>query len=44
LRPLALRARVLGIARGTLRMSLRELGLAVTKSAEEDEDHAMVPG
>jgi DNA-binding protein Fis len=31
-------ARILGIARRTLRLKLRELGLSVTKSVEEDED------
>jgi hypothetical protein len=32
------------IARGMLRTSLRELGLSVRKSAEEDEHDAIVPG
>ncbi|HKI20396.1 MAG TPA: hypothetical protein VKA15_21080 [Isosphaeraceae bacterium] len=44
MRPLAPRARVLGIARGTLRGSPRDLGLAVKKSVEDDEDDAIVPG
>jgi hypothetical protein len=44
LRSLAPHARVLGIARGTLRVSPRELGLAVRESVEEDEDDAIVPG
>jgi DNA-binding NtrC family response regulator len=33
-------ARILGIARRTLRLRLRELGLSVTKSVEGDEDDA----
>jgi two-component system nitrogen regulation response regulator GlnG len=37
-------ARVLGITRRTLRVRLRELGLAVRKSVEGDEDDAIVPG
>ena len=44
MRPLTPRARVLGIARGSLRGSLCHLGLAVRKSVEEDEDDAIVPG
>ena len=36
-------ARTLGIARRTLRMRLRELGLSVTKSIEGDEDDASAP-
>ena len=36
-------ARVLGIARRTLRLRLRELGLSVTKSVEGDEDDALAP-
>ena len=44
LRSLAPHTRVLGIARGTLRVSPRELGLAVRESVEEDEDDAIVPG
>ena len=36
-------ARILGIARRTLRLRLRELGLSVTKSVEEDEDDALAP-
>ena len=36
-------ARTLGIARRTLRMRLRELGLSVTKSVEGDEDDASAP-
>jgi DNA-binding NtrC family response regulator len=36
-------ARILGIARRTLRLRLRELGLFVTKSVEMDEDDASVP-
>ncbi|HKM57003.1 MAG TPA: sigma-54 dependent transcriptional regulator [Isosphaeraceae bacterium] len=36
-------ARILGIARRTLRLRLRELGLSVTKSVEEDEDDAIAP-
>jgi two-component system nitrogen regulation response regulator GlnG len=36
-------ARILGIARRTLRLRLRELGLSVTKSVEGDEDDALVP-
>jgi two-component system nitrogen regulation response regulator GlnG len=36
-------ARILGIARRTLRLRLRELGLAVTKSVEGDEDDALAP-
>ena len=36
-------ARILGIARRTLRLRLRELGLSVTKSVEEDEDDAHAP-
>jgi hypothetical protein len=42
--PLAPRARVLGITRGTLRVSPRELGLTVRESVEEDEGDAIVPG
>jgi two-component system nitrogen regulation response regulator GlnG len=34
-------ARILGIARRTLRLRLRELGLSVTKSVEGDEDDAL---
>ena len=34
-------ARILGIARRTLRLRLRELGLSVTKSVEGDEDDAI---
>jgi hypothetical protein len=37
-------ARLLETARGTLRSSLRDLGLAVRKSVEEDEDDAIGPG
>ena len=36
-------ARILGIARRTLRLRLRELGLSVTKSVEGDEDDAESP-
>jgi two-component system nitrogen regulation response regulator GlnG len=36
-------ARILGIARRTLRWRLRELGLSVTKFVEEDEDNALAP-
>jgi DNA-binding NtrC family response regulator len=36
-------ARILGIARRTLRLRLRELGLTVTKSVEGDEDDAIAP-
>ena len=36
-------ARSLGIARRTLRLRLRELGLSVTKSVEGDEDDASAP-
>jgi len=36
-------ARILGIARRTLRLRLRELGLSVTKSVEGDEDDALAP-
>jgi DNA-binding NtrC family response regulator len=36
-------ARTLGIARRTLRLRLRELGLSVTKSVEGDEDDASAP-
>jgi hypothetical protein len=43
LRPLAPRARVHGLARGTLRMSLHERGLAIGKTVEEDEDDGIVP-
>ena len=34
-------ARILGIARRTLRLRLRELDLSVTKSVEGDEDEAI---
>jgi hypothetical protein len=44
LRPLGPHAWVLGIARGTLRVRPRELGLAVSESVEEDEDDAIVTG
>ncbi len=44
MRPLVPRARVLGIAWGTLRGSPRDLGLSVKKSVEEDKDDAIVPG
>jgi DNA-binding protein Fis len=37
-------ARILGLSRPTLRMKLRELGLAVRKSVEGDEDDAIAPG
>ncbi|HEY2157837.1 MAG TPA: sigma 54-interacting transcriptional regulator, partial [Isosphaeraceae bacterium] len=36
-------ARTLGIARRTLRLRLRELGLSVTKSIQRDEDNALAP-
>ena len=36
-------ARILGIARRTLRLRLREVGLSVKKSVEEDEDDALAP-
>jgi two-component system nitrogen regulation response regulator GlnG len=36
-------ARILGIARRTLRLRLRELGLAVTKCVEGDEDDTNAP-
>jgi two-component system nitrogen regulation response regulator GlnG len=36
-------ARILGIARRTLRLRLRELGLSVTKSVDGDEDDAIAP-
>jgi DNA-binding NtrC family response regulator len=36
-------ARILGIARRTLRLRLRELGLSVMKSVEGDDDDANVP-
>jgi hypothetical protein len=35
--------RILGIARRTLRLRLRELGLSVTRSVEGDEDDAIAP-
>jgi two-component system nitrogen regulation response regulator GlnG len=37
-------ARMLGITRRTLRVRLRELGLAARKSVEADEDDAIAPG
>ena len=36
-------ARIFGIARRTLRLRLRELGLSVSKSVEGDEDDAIAP-
>ena len=36
-------ARLLGIARRTLRLRLRELDLSVTKSVEGDEDDTIAP-
>ncbi len=36
-------AKVLGLARGTLRIRMRELGLAVTKSVDGEEDSALIP-
>jgi hypothetical protein len=44
MRPLVLQARVLWIARGRRRGSAHELGLAVKKSVEADEDVAIDPG